>query len=183
MRCPNCNIKMENNICIKCGYMENGNYIEKYKKDDKYTDIKIYNDSFDEMNTNQKKWLNFILGSFYFSYRNHIMSGTIIGIIAYLVFYFEMTLTSAFRSIGNIFNLIAFINITFYIVINRTLYMGFSNVICLKLDKHKIKKIKNKNENYIEKLASHKSKSIVYIFVQILIYIILISVLYLIHKL
>ena len=180
MKCPNCNIELERNICIKCGYMENGNYIEKFKKEDKYTDIRIYNEAFDEMNLNLKKWKNFILGPFYFSYRNHIITGTIIGIIAFLIFLFEIYLTNSLNFIGNIYSLIAFFNVVFYITINRILYMGFSNVICLAIDKKKINKIKEKNKNYIEKLVNHKSTGIAYILIQILIYAIIIGIIYII---
>lgn len=176
MICPNCDIEMNKGICLKCGYMENGNYIEQYKKEDRNTDIRIYNEDFDEMNTNQKKYLNFLLGPFYFSYRNHTITGFIIGIIAFIILYFEITLTNALTGIGSIFNLIAFFNITFYIIINRVLYMGFSNVICLTVDKYKIKKIKRKNNNYIDKLVKHKSRSLTQVIIHILLYIILISI-------
>lgn len=173
---------MKDKFCIKCGYMENGNYIEQFKKEEKYTDIRIYNENFDEMNTNQKRYLNFLLGPFYFSYRNHIITGFIIGIIEFLIYIFEMILTSALTSIGNIFTLIAFFNIIFYIVINRILYMGFSNAICLFIDKHKIMKIKRKNNNYIDKLIKHKSTSIIFILMHILLYAILIGILYITQK-
>ena len=121
MKCPKCNVEMDKGICIKCGYMENGNYIEQFKKDDRNTNIRIYNEDFDEMNTNQKKYLNFLLGPFYFSYRNHLITGFIIGIIAYMIYSFEVKLTNALTSIGSIYTLIAFINVILYILINRIL--------------------------------------------------------------
>lgn len=175
MKCPNCNIEMDKGICLKCGYMENGNYIEQFKKEDKNTEIRIYNEDYDEMNTNQKKYLNFLLGPFYFSYRNHLITGFLTGIIAFLILYFEIILTQALTTIGSIFTLVAFLNITIYVIINRIFYMGFSNVICLAIDKHKIKKIKKK-ENYMDILVNHKSRSIAKIIIQVLLYIMLITI-------
>ena len=103
--------------------------------------------------------------------RNHLLIGTIISILSYIIFMFEMKITDAFLSIGTLCTLLAVINITFYIVINRVLYMTFSNAICIELDKIKIKAIKKHNEKYIDKLVTHKSKSIISLLVQILIYI------------
>ena len=51
--------------------------------------------------------------------------------------------------------------------------MAFSNVICLELDKLRIKKIKKHNEDYIDKLTKHNSKSVLSIIIQILIYVII----------
>ena len=83
MVCPKCNINLDRGICLKCGYMENGEQIEQYKPNDKYTDIRIYNEDFETMNQNQKKYINLIMGPLYFSYRNHILAGTIISIISF----------------------------------------------------------------------------------------------------
>ena len=169
MICPKCNIELDKGICLKCGFMENGEQIEQFKKDDKYTDIRIYNEDFEVMNTNQNKYLNFILGPLYFSFRKHLIIGTIISLLAFLVLYLEMKLTQYFLLIGTLCTLLAFFNITFYIIINRVLYMAFSNVICLKLDELKIKIIKKHNKKYIEKLVKHNSKSFISIIIQILI--------------
>lgn len=173
MICPRCNIELDKGICLKCGYMENGEQIEQFKKDDKYTDIRIYNDDFEQMNTNQKKYLNFLLGPLYFSFRNHIVAGTIISLFALLVLYIEMEITRYFLKIGTLCTLLAFFNITFYLVINRVSYMAFSNVICLELDKFKIKRIKKHNEDYMDKLTNHNSKSVLSIIIQLLIYVII----------
>ena len=169
MICPKCKIEMNKGICLKCGYMENGNQIEQYKSKDKHDDIRIYNDDFDEMNTNEKKYLNFLLGPIYFSYRNHLLVGTIITIVSVIILKLEMTLTNSLLSIGGLADLFAFINIVIYITINRILYMSFSNVICLKLDELKIKIAKKHNEKYIEKLVKHNSKSFISIIAQIII--------------
>ena len=168
MKCPNCNIELDKGICIKCGYMENGNKIERFKKTEKYTDIRIYNEDFDKMNLNQTKFLNFIMGPFYFSYRNHLITGLMITLISLTILAFEIRLTGALQTIGSVFTLISFFNTIFYITINRVLYMAFSNVICIKLDNKKIEKLKQ-NNNYIEKLANHKSKTILNLIINIVI--------------
>lgn len=173
MECPRCNIELENGICLKCGFVEDGQQIEQFKKNDKYTDIRIYNLDFEEMNTNQNKFVNFLMGPLYFSFRNHLIVGTIISILAYLVLMFEIRLTNYFLTIGTLCTLLAFFNITFYIVINRVLYMAFSNPICIVLDKIKIKRIKKHNKNYIDKFVNHNAKSILTLLIQILIYIII----------
>ena len=173
MICPKCNVELEKGICLKCGYMENGEQIERFKKEDKYTDIRIYNEDFEIMNQNQKKYLNLLLGPIYFSYRNHLITGTIISIISFIILYFEMQLTNYLLSIGTLCTLLAFFNITFYVLINRILYMTFSNAICLKLDQIKIKGIKSKNKDYIPKLVIHHAKSILTLLLQIIICIII----------
>lgn len=168
MKCPKCNIDLEKGVCLKCGYMENGNKIERFKKTEKYTDIRIYNEDFDKMNTNNNKFINFIMGPFYFSYRNHLITGLIITIISLTILAFEIRLTSELLSIGSVFTLLSFFNTIGYVTINRVLYMAFSNVICIKLDNMKIEKLKQK-ENYIDKLTNHKSKNIIALIINIII--------------
>ena len=94
MICPRCNIELDKGICLKCGYMDNGEQIEQFKKESKYDNIRIYNEEFDEMNTNQKRYLNLILGPLYFSYRNHLLIGTIISIISLFILKLELKLTN-----------------------------------------------------------------------------------------
>lgn len=167
MKCPNCNVELEKGICLKCGYMENGNKIERFKDSNQHTEIRLYNEDFDEMNTNQNKFLNFIMGSYYFSYRGHLITGLISTIIASLVFLFEIKLTNALEILGSGAVLGIFLNTTFYVIINRVIYMSFSNPICIGIDKCKSKKIKNK-----DKLIKHKCRNYVYLIIHILISII-----------
>lgn len=163
MICPKCNVEMERGICIKCGYMENGNTIEQFKDTDQHTDIRLYNEDFDQMNTNQKKLMNFIMGSYYFSYRGHLIMGLISTIIAFTVLLFEIKLTNAILALGNISLLMNFLNLTLYIIINRIIYMSFSNPICIEIDKCKSKKIKDTN-----KLVNHKCRNILYLIIHVL---------------
>lgn len=163
MKCPNCNIELEKGICLKCGYMENGNTIEQFKDTNQHTNIRLYNEDYDEMNTNQNKCLNLIMGSYYFSYRGHLITGLISTIIASLILFLELKITNALEQLGSEIMLVIFLNATFYIIINRIIYMSFSNSICIGLDKCKSKKIKDTN-----KLVNHKCRNLLYLIIHIL---------------
>ena len=170
MKCPKCNIELNKGICLKCGYMENGNQIEQFKKHDKYTNIRIYNEDFDQMNQNLNKGIVFVLGPFYFSYRNHLLIGLIIGIIDILLLMLVYNIVNALTSLGSIYNLYAFFIVVFYPIINRVLYMSFSNSICILLDTYKVKRISN-----MDTLVNHRSKSFIKIFIHILLYMVILG--------
>ena len=163
MKCPNCNIELEKGICLKCGYMENGNTIEQFKDTNQHTEIRLYNEDYDEMNTNQNKCLNFIMGSYYFSYRGHLITGLISTIIASLILFFELKITNALEQLGSATLILIFLNTISYISLNRIIYMSFSNPICIGLDKCKSKKIKDTN-----KLVNHKCRNILCLIIHIL---------------
>lgn len=167
MKCPNCNIELEKGICLKCGYMENGNTIEQFKDTNQHTNVRLYNEDYDEMNTNQNKCLNLIMGSYYFSYRGHLITGLISTIIASLILFLELKITNALGQLGSEIMLVIFINATFYIIINRIIYMSFSDPICIEIDKCKSKKIKDTN-----KLVNHKCRNLLYLIIHILLSII-----------
>lgn len=171
MQCPRCNVELENGICLRCGYVEEGENIERFKGNDKYTDIRLYNYDFEDMNTNQKKYMNFLMGPLYFSFRNHLIAGTIVSILAFLVLKLELKMTNYLLSIGTLCTILAFFNTIFYIVLNRLIYMAFSNPLCIALDNLKIKGIKRRHEDYLPKLVKHHSKSMLTLLIQILIYI------------
>ena len=171
MQCPRCNVELENGICLRCGYVEEGENIERFKGNDKYTDIRLYNYDFEEMNTNQNKILNLLMGPLYFSFRNHLITGTIVSVLAFLVLKLELKMTNYLLSIGTLCTLLAYINATFYIALNRLIYMAFSNPLCIALDNLKIKGIKRRHEDYLPKLVKHHSKSMLTLLIQILIYI------------
>lgn len=170
MKCPKCKIELNKGICLKCGYMENGNQIDQFKENKKIEELRLYNEDFDKMNQNQKKYMNLIMGPLYFSYRNHLIVGTIISIIAFIILYLEIKLTELIQETGLLSTLLFFLNTIFYITINRVLYMAFSNIICIKLDKIKINRIKKKNVNCKEQLTKHKSRSIIMLLIQTIIY-------------
>lgn len=163
MICPKCNVEMERGICIKCGYMENGNTVEQFKDTNQHTEIRLYNEDFDQMNTNQKKLMNFIMGSYYFSYRGHLIMGLISTIIAFTILFFELKITKALSQFGSTMLILIFLNTVFYVVINRVIFMSFSNPICIELDKCKAKKIKD-----TEKLINHKCRNLMFLLIHIL---------------
>ena len=111
------------------------------------------------------------MGSYYFSYRGHLITGIISSIIALLIFLFEIKLTNALKSLGSGTTIIIFLNTLFYIIINRVIYMSFTNPICIQIDKCKSKKIKDK-----EKLIKHKCKNYLYLLIHILISIIIVLI-------
>lgn len=143
--------------------MENGNTIEQFKDSDQHTNVRLYNEDYDEMNTNQNKCLNLIIGSYYFSYRGHLITGLISTIIASLILFLELKITNALGQLGSEIMLVIFLNATFYIIINRIIYMSFSDPICIEIDKCKSKKIKDTN-----KLVNHKCRNLLYLIIHIL---------------
>lgn len=166
MKCEKCGGKIIDGSCIKCGYLVTGEQIEE-KNIDKYEDLKLFNGDFDIINRNKKQYLPFIFGPIYISYRGHLIMGTILGLIDYLLFYL-IVINNMFMLFSNI--LMIYISI----FINRIFWATISNSICLLLDKLKVKQIKNKyKNNYKIKLKKYKHHKI-YALITILIYLILI---------
>jgi len=169
MICPKCNGKIVDGCCTKCGYLENGNRIEN-NNIDKNEDLKLFNKDFEIINENRNLLWVFILGPLYFSYRGYFFLGTILGLIDYFIFYYFintsiMVLVFGITMIGPI-----------YILINRLIYIIFSNYICLLIDKIKIKRIKKKyKESYKDKLKEYKHNKYYLIF-SIIIYLALIFI-------
>lgn len=170
MKCVKCGGIIKNDCCINCGYMTNGNYINKNKETDKFKDIRIYNDSFDVMYRNEKSYIVFLLGPLYISYRNHLFFGCLISLIDLLITNFMLT---KFSDICSFMNLASFLLSFTFIFIMRVLYVVFSNTICLKLDSIKIKRIKKKNKYYEEILKKHENISVFKLILNIMFYIIL----------
>lgn len=165
MKCPKCEIELINGCCLRCGYLPNGNQIKyNYETIDKFKEQKLFNKNFDTMYRNEKLYINFILGPLYFSYRGHFILGTISVFIDFLLFWL----------VGNIAAMFSFFPIIMcvYMAINRIIYSGFSNVICLLIDNIRIKSIKKRcKDNYLEKLKDYKHKKI-YLLLTILFYLI-----------
>lgn len=161
MNCPKCNAKIRNNCCVGCGYMTNGNYVRINSSTINHKDLRIYNDSFEEMTRNEKKFITFILGSFYFSYRNHFLIGILISTfdILFLCFIFEWFM-DFFAPSDLLMLYLVYIYILLYIIINRIFYMTFANMVCLKLDELRLKRLKSKHKNYEELISRHEDKSI-----------------------
>lgn len=170
MNCSKCNGKIVDGCCVNCGYLENGNKIQK-KEIDKNEDLKLFNKDFDTIVQNKNLLLIFILGPLYFSYRGYFLIGTILGIIDYLLLYYSMNSLDILIMIFGSFQIFAL-----YLFINRLIYIIFSNYICILIDKIKIKRIKTKyKENYKEKLKSYKHSKY-YLLLTLLVYIIIICI-------
>ncbi len=170
-RCPKCNIKMLNNCCVRCGYMINGNYSNQ-KLESKYEELKLYNKSFEKMNYNKNKTQIFILESSYFSYRDHLLFGILLGIVDSIVSIFLISLMINY--IKDDFIIIYVELIIVYIFIKKIIYVIFANTVCLKLDYKKIEKIKKNNINYKDILIEHKDKSKIKLIISLLIYIVVV---------
>lgn len=170
MICPRCNVEMKSYYCIRCGYMENGKKIGEYKFKSKYEDVRLYNMSFDEMYRNEKKFYPFLLGNFYFSYKNHLFTGFIFGIIDFIFFYSIATLSSVLLSNSLFINL----SLLTYVILNRLFYCTFANAICIEIDKYMVKRLNKKDKK--ESIAKHKDKKITNIFLNVLLYILIIWV-------
>ena len=170
MRCEKCDGKIVGGCCTKCGALQNGNQINEVEID-KNEDLKLFNKDFDIINQNKNLFLIFIFGPLYFSYRGYFFLGTILGIVDYLFLYYMM---------NNVLNIAIFIfgsGLVFilYMFINRLLYIIFSNYICLLIDKHKVKKIKEKyTKNYKSILKKHKHKKY-YFILTLVVYFVLIA--------
>lgn len=170
MKCIKCNGKIVDGCCVHCGYLENGNQI-KQKNKDKNEDLKLFNKDFDIIIQNKNLLLVFILGPLYFSYRGYFFIGTILGILDYLIFYFSM---NSFSILTIIFG--GFQVASIYFLVNRLIYIIFSNYICILIDKFKIKMKKKKyKDKYQEKLKEYKHNKY-YLLITLIIYVIIIII-------
>lgn len=134
MRCLRCNSELYKGTCIRCGYMENGNTINiSENEEEKFYDQKLFNEKFDKLYRNENTLLPFILGPLYFSFRGHLLFGTLLGILDFL---FLSCLFNIFLPLVPIINN----TITYFllIILNRTIYATLSNCFCIVIDKLKI---------------------------------------------
>lgn len=159
MICPNCQIKMKNGICIRCGYMNNGNTVN-VKKDITINDLEKYlGNDYQKIYYNENSLVSFFLGPLYFFYLNYPLIAFLF-IILDMVTIFTVGYIVAFIPILGAFSPICMI-MTF--VFNRLIFSAINNMLYLSLLKHKIKRIK-KRENLELYIQSHdiKAGSIIY---------------------
>lgn len=170
MKCPKCNSNMMNGCCLKCGYMSNGNYVNKEEIKRNISDIELFDKDYDKMNRNSNSYLPFMLGPFYLSYKGNFWLGFFLGIFDYLI-----RILSSLTTIPLVCMII-------YFIISRLSYLIFANQLCIFLDKKKISKIKSKyGDNYKEILNKHHNK-ISYIFLTIILYIFIVWLIFLFIK-
>lgn len=161
MNCPKCNAKIRNNCCVGCGYMTNGNYVRINSSTINHKDLRTYNNSFEEMTRNEKKFVTFLLGSFYFSYRNHFLIGILISTFDILLSGFIIEFFDTFFAQSHVIMVyLVKLYILLYIIINKIFYMTFANMICLKLDELRLKRLKSKHNNYEKLICRHEDKSV-----------------------
>lgn len=176
MNCSKCNGKIVDGCCVKCGYLKSGNKIQNIEVD-KNEDLKLFNKDFDTIVQNKNLLLIFILGPLYFSYRGYFFTGTLLGIIDYLMLYYSMNSLDILIIIFG-----SFPTLMLYFSINRLIYIIFANYMCILIDKIKIKIIKKKyKENYKEKLKMHKHNKY-YLLLTFLVYLIIIGIFFFIKR-
>lgn len=146
MLCPNCNKEMKENYCMRCGYMDNGNFIDPNKKNsDKHENIRIYNSDFEKMYRNHNSYLPFIFGPLYFSIKGHFWLGFVGCSLDMFLLYSNNILLSKTLY----FSPFVLFGMIFYLISSRLLYATLANAVCLFFDNYKISKIKDKyKENY-----------------------------------
>lgn len=167
-RCPKCGSIMMNNCCVGCGFMSNGNYTGKAVNDDKFADLKLYDDSFDDLTMNRKLLLIFLMEYFYFCYRGHLLFGCLVGLVDILISF--CFVTSFGDLLGSYFPLIFNFCLFVYFIIKKILYVMFANTICLKLDMLSINRIKKKYSNYQLILCKHKDRNWFKVIICLIIY-------------
>lgn len=165
MKCPRCDSKMVDGVCIKCGYMKNGNIVNT-DYENKKTDLEIYEKEYDDMLHNKHILKPFLLGSFYVGYKGHLIAGILLGGIESLCFYFCYRFFEGFAfNYKMVFGLI----FTFMVwILIRLILAGVLNSLVLYLDKINIKKIQELKD-YKVILAYHKSTSLFLLILNILI--------------
>ena len=155
MKCPNCGKPMNKNFCIYCGYLTNGNFINK--KIHQIGDVeKVLDKDFDKVIRNENKFTVFILGPLYLCYRDFLGLGIIfffVDMFSYLIIPPLIMLIVAF-----LFNILISANLTIvlYFIVNRLFWVTCSNMIYLKLLNMRIKRIRKKYKDqadtYISKI-------------------------------
>lgn len=151
-RCPKCGAVMMNDCCVGCGFMSNGNYTGKITID-KFSDLKLYDDHFDDLTMNRKLFLVFLLESLYFCYRGHLLFGCFVGFVDMFISYGFISVVS--NIFGNFFPLLVNFSLIAYFIVKKILYVMFANTICLSLDKLRVDRIKKRFNNYQAILCKH----------------------------
>ena len=145
--------------CTKCGYLDTNYFVKNSIDIDKDVNIKLYNIDFNIMNTNSNGFISLFMGPIYFSYRDHFTLGFILSNIDFLIILFLLELSM------QSFILVYFLFI--YLVTSRVLLYMFSNMVCLKLDRIKIRLHEKKKESD-RFMLTHNSRNYLLVFITIL---------------
>ncbi|MDD5887889.1 MAG: hypothetical protein PUC82_00110 [bacterium] len=174
MNCPNCNKKMEKNFCMHCGYMLNGNFINRSKSEIVASDLELYlGKKFDIINRNINTPVIFFLGPLYFCFNKLVLLGVIafiLDILYYILNYFLTKLLAPSLMPASIF-------LSFILV--RLFYVTCANLIYMKICKIKINKIKKKNPDNYRNLLMEQAEdefSIMQLIIGILLILLLLAI-------
>lgn len=162
MKCPKCGKIMSKDFCMFCGYMLNGNYIRK--KHYSASDLsKALGSEYDTVIRNENTGMIFLLGPLYFAYRNYFFLGFVlefINLFSYFVLYIFHHFFR-FNYSSEVPNVIFWIVLIFYFIINKFFWILFSNPIYVFFLKKKIKKIiKNHKDNKDDYIRNVKNRNI-----------------------
>ena len=155
MKCPKCKSKMIDGVCIKCGYMKNGesvNITYDYQK----SDLELYEKDYDKMIHNKGLLKPYLLGCLYIGYKGHLITGVLLSFIELIAFYYVYRFFEAFAF--NYQMIFGFIMTLILWIFIRLILSGVLNSFILYLDKKSIEQIrKNNPKNYKAILVNHNS--------------------------
>ena len=139
MYCPNCGFGMDDNYCIHCGYLRNGNFIEDKQNDEPLLSY-YFGSKFDYYYRNKNWFISGLLGPTYIFCHNHYVAGVILYIL-------DLVITMFFLVFNHVFLLthaVKILNVCF-IILNRYFWSIVNNVLYLKLTNRKLEKIKRRS--------------------------------------
>lgn len=170
---------MTRSFCIFCGYMKNGSFISKEKKES-LSDLEIYlGEDYNKVLRNETYFSTFLLGPLYLCYRKSLLEGILLEILNVIL----LILVSSFLLP---FGLLGKLGLFFYFLFSKFIWMTIDNMIYLSLLERKIKKLKEKYKNeYKKKLENMETKSILSFFIAILLYLLaftLVIIIYWLYK-
>ncbi len=170
MRCPKCGSVLQGKVCIKCGYMENGNYV-KYDYDNQKSDLELYEKNYNGALQNKNLMIPFLLGSLYVTYKGHFIIGFLLSFLEFGLF---VLVFNFFEMFAADFQLLFALTLSIILwIFVRFIMAGVLNSFVLFLDKKDIEKIKKKYKNYRDVLASHEVHGMFLVLMNILIYILI----------
>lgn len=168
MVCKNCGQKMNRDFCIFCGYMKNGSFIQKERKEIcNLLEIYLERD-YHKVIRNETYFTTFLLGPLYLCYRKFFLTGFLLEILNVIIY----IIVSYIASYLGPFSLLTMITYFFF---EKFTWMTIDNMIYLYLLEKKLKKLKEKyKENYKEKIYKMEKKSILSFLIAILLYLLMI---------
>lgn len=153
MYCKKCGRKLVKKICIHCGLMDNGVYVDT-KKPIKENDLEKYLDKeYDKIMRNQNWIVSGIFGPIYILCRGNILVGLLLTIldIFLLIFFICFNNWALFVYMIYVLDFVV-------VIINRVIWATFANPIYIYLVSWKINKVKNRYPNNYENILKRLHK-------------------------